>query len=93
LVIAYTDNDLDCYLVGRQFIVVLVNFVVSNAGGGLSNVSFPHLFTPILLRSGKAMTFVTAAMICQLSSGDKASLSYWITPTTASPVSSLSALR
>jgi hypothetical protein len=75
-VIAHKGDNLDRYLLGRQFMVVLVVFVLSNAGGGLAHVElwgFPSTFTTVFLGSGVAMIFVTA-MMGQLSSEVNASL-------------------
>jgi hypothetical protein len=76
-VIAHKGDNLDRYLLGRQFMVVLVVFVINNAGSPLTSDStiwgFPHLFVSIFLGSGLYMIFFTV-MVGQLSSEVNASL-------------------
>ena len=68
--IAYQGNNLDRYLLGRQFMVVIIIFIINLAGAPLPGAElwgFPSIMTDIFLDSGLAMILFTA-MIGQLSS-------------------------
>jgi silicon transporter len=68
-------DNLDRYLMGRQFMVVLLVFVTNLSGAPLPNSTvfgFPPLVTEIFLNSGVAMILMTA-MIGQLSAQVNAS--------------------
>ena len=74
--ITHKGDNLERYLLGRQFMVVLVVFIINNAGGALKGAElwgFPDWLTNIFLASGLAMIFYTV-MIGQLSSEVNASL-------------------
>jgi silicon transporter len=68
-------DNLDRYLMGRQFMVVLLVFITNLSGAPLPNsvvFGFPPLVTEIFLNSGVAMILMTA-MIGQLSAQVNAS--------------------
>ena len=69
-------DNLDRYLLGRQFMVVIVVFVINISGGPLGNAEiwgFPPLVNDIILNSGLTMILFTA-MAGQLNSQVNASL-------------------
>jgi silicon transporter len=68
--LAHRGDNLDRYLLGRQFMVVLIVFVINLSGGPLKDAElwgFPSIVTDIFLVSGLAMILYTA-MIGQLTS-------------------------
>jgi len=68
-------DNLDRYLLGRQFMVIFIVFIINLAGaplGGASLWGFPDIITKIFLVTGLAMIFYTA-MIGQLASQVNAS--------------------
>ena len=74
--IAHKGDNLKRYLLGRQFMVVLVVFAINNAGHPLADAELwglPSIVKTIFLSSGLAMIFFTV-MIGQLSSEVNASL-------------------
>lgn len=74
--ICHKGDNLQRYLLGRQFMVVLVVFIINNAGSPLPGAelwNFPPLLSEIFLASGLAMIFFTV-MFGQLSSEVNASL-------------------
>jgi silicon transporter len=74
--IAHKGDNLDRYLLGRQFMVVLTVFVVNMSGGPLKDAElwgFPSVLTNMFLGSGLAMILFTA-MVGQLNSQVNASL-------------------
>lgn len=65
---AHNGDNLDRYVVGRQFMVVLVAFGINMAGGPLKDASvlgLPNIIIEIMLGSGCALILFTA-MIGQL---------------------------
>jgi silicon transporter len=74
--IAHKGDNLDRYLLGRQFMVVLTVFTINISGGPLKDAElwgFPSVLTNMFLGSGLAMILFTA-MIGQLNSQVNASL-------------------
>jgi len=73
--ICHKGDSLDRYLLGRQFMVVIVVFTVNISGGPLTGAeiwNFPQLFLDIFLTSGLAMILFTC-MVGQLNSQVNAS--------------------
>jgi silicon transporter len=73
--VAHVGDNLDRYLLGRQFMVVLVVFVVNMSGGPLEGAELwglPKVVTDIFLSSGLAMILLTC-MVGQLNSQVNAS--------------------
>jgi Silicon transporter len=74
--VCHKGDNLYRYLLGRQFMVVLVVFIINNAGGPLEGASLwglPEIIQTIFLSSGLAMIFFTV-MYGQLSSEVNAAL-------------------
>ena len=74
--IAHMGDNLDRYLMGRQFMVIFIAFTISLSGaplGGSEILGFPKIVLDIFLGSGIAMILMTA-MIGQLNSQVNASL-------------------
>ena len=74
--IAHKGDNLERYLMGRQFMVVLVVFILTIAGFGVVDSTlwgFPRILSSIFLSGGVATIFFTA-MFGQLSSEVNASL-------------------
>ena len=74
--IAHMGDNLDRYLMGRQFMVIFIAFTISLSGaplGGSELWGFPKIVLDIFLGSGIAMILMTA-MIGQLNSQVNASL-------------------
>jgi Silicon transporter len=74
--IAHKGDNLERYLLGRQFMVVLVVFIINNNGAALKDShlwGLPDVITTMFLGSGLAMIFFTV-MYGQLSSEVNASL-------------------
>lgn len=74
--ICHKGDNLQRYLLGRQFMVVLVVFIINNAGSPLVGAelwNYPPVLSTIFLSSGLAMIFFTV-MFGQLSSEVNASL-------------------
>ena len=74
--IAHEGDNLERYLLGRQFMVVLVVFIINNNGHALKDSQLwdlPDIIETIFLGSGLAMIFLTV-MIGQLCSEVNASL-------------------
>ena len=68
--LAHKGDNLDRYLLGRQFMVVLIVFIINLSGGPLPDTElwgFPKIITDIFLTTGAAMIFFTC-MIGQLNS-------------------------
>ena len=68
--LVHRGDNLDRYLLGRQFMVILIVFTVEMAGAGASNVElwgFPKWLTNMFLVSGLAMILFTC-MVGQLNS-------------------------
>ena len=68
--LAHKGDNLDRYLLGRQFMVVLIVFIINLSGGPLPDTElwgFPKIVTDIFLTTGAAMIFFTC-MIGQLNS-------------------------
>jgi len=73
--IAHKGDSLDRYLLGRQFMVVMVVFTVNMSGGPLEGAAiwnFPQIILNIFLTSGLAMILFTC-MVGQLNSQVNAS--------------------
>jgi silicon transporter len=73
--IVHTGDNLDRYLLGRQFMVVLIVFTINLSGAPLKGVElwgFPPFITNVFLNTGFAMILFTA-MIGQLNSQVNAS--------------------
>lgn len=63
--VALKGDNLDRYLIGRQFMVLIIVFVTNQCGGplpGSSVFGFPDLVIEIFLGSGLAMILMTAQM-------------------------------
>jgi Silicon transporter len=61
--IVHVGDNLDRYLLGRQFMVVLVVFTINNSGGPLAGATLwglPDIVLKIFLSSGMAMILLTA---------------------------------
>jgi Silicon transporter len=74
--VCHKGDNLQRYLLGRQFMVVLVVFIINNAGSPLEGAelwNYPEVLSTIFLASGLAMIFYTV-MFGQLSSEVNASL-------------------
>ena len=74
--VAHVGDNLDRYLLGRQFMVVMIVFVINMAGGPLEGAELwglPKVVTDAFLGSGLAMILLTA-MVGQLNSQVNASL-------------------
>jgi len=74
--ICHKGDNLERYLLGRQFMVVLVVFIINNCGAAIAGAELwglPDWITTIFLHSGLAMIFFTV-MFGQLSSEVNASL-------------------
>ena len=74
--ICHKGDNLQRYLLGRQFMVVLVVFIINNCGfpnAGATLWGYPELLTQVMLSSGLTMIFFTV-MYGQLSSEVNASL-------------------
>ena len=74
--IAHMGDNLDRYLMGRQFMVIFVAFTISLSGallGGSELWGFPRIVLDIFLGSGISMILMTS-MICQMNSQVNASL-------------------
>jgi Silicon transporter len=74
--ICHKGDNLERYLLGRQFMVVLVVFIINNCGAALADAELwglPHWISTSFLHSGLAMIFFTV-MFGQLSSEVNASL-------------------
>ena len=68
--LCYRGDNLDRYLLGRQFMVVLIVFIINLAGAPLAGAELwgmPTVVTDIFLSSGLAVIFVTC-MVGQLNS-------------------------
>jgi silicon transporter len=68
--IAHKGDNLDRYLLGRQFMVVLIVFIINLSGGPLKDAELwglPSVVTDIFLVTGVAMILLTA-MVGQLTS-------------------------
>lgn len=73
--IAHSGDNLNKYLIGRQFLVVLIVFVMNLAGAPLKDVDvlgLPHLFQQVFLSFGLALILMSA-MIGQLAAQVNAS--------------------
>jgi silicon transporter len=74
--LAHKGNNLDRYLMGRQFMVVVMVFTINISGGPITDAKlwgFPDVLTDIFLGSGLAMILFTC-IIGQLTSQVSASL-------------------
>jgi Silicon transporter len=74
--VCFTGDNLDRYLLGRQFLVVLTVFVVNNSGGPIAGAELwglPSWITTLFLGSGLAMILFTC-MVGQLNSQVNSSL-------------------
>jgi hypothetical protein len=74
--VAHKGDNLDRYLLGRQFMVVVMVFTINISGGPIADATiwgFPDLMTNIFLGSGLAMILFTC-MVGQLNSQVTASL-------------------
>ena len=74
--LAHAGDNLDRYLMGRQFMVIFIAFTINLSGGPLGGSElwgFPKIVLDIFLGSGIAMILMTA-MIGQLNSQVNASL-------------------
>jgi silicon transporter len=74
--VAHQGDNLDRYLLGRQFMVVVMVFTINISGGPIADAEiwgFPDVVTNIFLGSGLAMILFTC-MIGQLNSQVTASL-------------------
>lgn len=72
----HKGDNLDRYLLGRQFSVVLIVFAINNCGGPIAGAqlwNLPEAVTQIFLGAGLAMIFFTV-MVGQLSAEVNASL-------------------
>jgi len=73
--IAHRDDNLNKYLIGRQFLVVLIVFVMNLAGSPLEDadvLGLPHIFQQVFLSFGLALILMSA-MIGQLAAQVNAS--------------------
>jgi silicon transporter len=74
--IAHEGDNLDRYLLGRQFMVVVMVFTINMSGGPIADATlwgFPDVLTNMFLGSGLAMILFTC-MVGQLNSQVTASL-------------------
>jgi silicon transporter len=74
--VAHKGDNLDRYLLGRQFMVVVMVFTINISGGPIADATlwgFPDILTEIFLGSGLAMILFTC-IIGQLTSQVSASL-------------------
>ena len=74
--LAHKGDNLDRYLLGRQFSVVLIVFAINNCGGHLADsevLGLPSIVSSIFLGAGLSMIFFTV-MVGQLSAEVNASL-------------------